>query len=55
MWKTMSSNDTPRSVLSFSFFSASQMKYFTDQDHYNVCLLETGILPLLHRGRDSVG
>ena len=29
MWKTMSSNPMPRSVLSFAFFASSQAKYFT--------------------------
>src|SRR4030095_2037995 len=29
MWKTISSNPMPRSVLSFAFFASSQSKYFT--------------------------
>jgi hypothetical protein len=29
MWKTMSSNPIPRSVLSFAVFASSQSKYFT--------------------------
>src|SRR5919109_2771504 len=43
MWKTMSSNPMPRSVLSFAFFASSQSKYFTDNQVSTTCALQAHI------------